>query len=242
MTQDLAGKVIAITGAASGIGLACARRYLAGGARVVMIDRDEAALTRFSAEMGPDALPLVVDLLSPASINGMMPQILDRTGHLDVFHANAGSYVAGEIWLDDPDTWDRMLYLNINAVFRTIQAALPHMIERGTGDIIATSSVAGHTPVVWEPIYTASKHAVTAFVTTVRRQVLKHGIRVGEVSPGPVDTALLKDWLPERLARAKADGALLGAEEIAEAVAFMLSRPRTVTIRDIIILPASFDI
>ena len=242
MTKDLDGKIIAITGAASGIGLACAQRYLAGGAKVVLIDRDEAALAKVCAEAGPMAIPLVVDLLSPDSINGMMPALLAKTGHLDVFHANAGAYVAGEIWKDDPAVWDRMLYLNVNAVFRCVHAALPHMIERGTGDIIATSSVAGHTPVVWEPIYTASKHAVTAFVSTVRRQVLKHGIRVGEVSPGPVATALLKDWLPERLEKAKQDGALMAAEEIAEAVAFMLSRPRNITIRDIIILPAAFDI
>lgn len=242
MTKDLDGKIIAITGAASGIGLACVKRYLAGGAKVVLIDRDEAALAKICAEMGPMAVPVVVDLLSPASINGMMPAILAKTGHLDVFHANAGAYVAGEIWLDDPDTWDRMLYLNINAVFRTVQAVIPHMIERGTGDIICTSSIAGHTPVVWEPIYTASKHAVTAFVATVRRQLIKHKIRVAEVSPGPVETALLKDWLPERLAKAKADGALMEASEIAEAVAFILTRPRTVTVRDVIILPASFDI
>ncbi|MBC7478010.1 MAG: SDR family oxidoreductase [Pseudorhodobacter sp.] len=240
--KDLDGRIIAITGAASGIGLACTRRYLAGGATVLLVDRDAAALTRLVAELGDKALPVVVDLLSPASINTMMPQILSKVDHLDVFHANAGSYVAGEIWLDDPDVWDRMLYLNINAVFRSIHAVLPHMIARKTGDIIATSSVAGHTPVVWEPIYTASKHAVTAFVSTVRRQVIQHGIRVGEVSPGPVETALLKDWLPERLAKAKADGALMEAAEIAEAVAFMLTRPRTVTIRDVIILPASFDI
>lgn len=239
---DLDAKVIAITGAASGIGLACTRRYLAGGATVLMVDRDEAALSRLCAELGDKALPIVVDLLSPASINTLMPQIQAAVDHLDVFHANAGSYVAGPIWLDDPDVWDRMLYLNINAVFRCIHAVLPHMIARRTGDIIATSSVAGHTPVVWEPVYTASKHAVTAFITTVRRQVLPHGIRVGEVSPGPVDTALLKDWLPERLAKAKADGALMAASEIAEAVVFMLTRPRTVTIRDVIILPASFDI
>jgi len=242
MTKDLNGKTIAITGAASGIGLACARRYLAGGAKVVLIDRDEATLTTICAEAGPMAIPLVIDLLSPASMATLMPQILQRAGHLDVFHANAGAYVAGDVWEGNPDAWDRMLYLNINAVFRTIQAVLPHMIERGTGDIIATSSVAGHTPVVGEPIYTASKHAVTAFVSTVRRQVIRHGIRVGEVSPGPVATALLKDWVPERLEKAKRDGALLVAEDIAEAVVFMLTRPRSVTIRDIIILPAAFDI
>ena len=83
----------------------------------------------------------------------------------------------------DPDAWDRMLNLNINAVFRTVHAVLPHMVERKTGDIIVTSSIAGIVPVVWEPIYTASKHAVQAFVHTVRRQVAKHGIRVGAVAP-----------------------------------------------------------
>ena len=240
--MTLNARTIAITGAASGIGLACVKAYLAEGATVVLIDRDEAALAKVCAELGPKALPLVADLLDPASIDQILPGILTLVPHLDVFHANAGAYIAGEAWTGDADAWDRMLYLNINAVFRCIHRVLPHMIERGTGDILATSSVAGHTPVVWEPIYTASKHAVTAFVNAVRRQVLKHGIRVGELSPGPVETALLKDWLPERLAKAKADGALLGAEEIGQAAVFILSRPRTVTIRDIIILPAAFDI
>jgi ribitol 2-dehydrogenase len=238
----LDGKTIAITGAASGIGLATARACLREGATVALVDRDAAGLARLCAELGPKAVPVVVDLLSPASINTMLPQILTKLGHLDAFHANAGAYVAGPAWEGDPDAWDRMLYLNTNAVFRTIQAVLPHMIARGTGDVIATSSIAGHTPVVGEPIYTASKHAVTAFITAVRRQILPHGVRIGEVSPGPVETALLKDWLPERLAKAKADGALMGAEEVAEAVIFMLSRPRGVTIRDVIILPSAFDI
>ena len=117
-------------------------------------------------------------------------------------------------------------YLNINAVFRTIHAVLPHMIERGSGDIVATSSIAGHTPVHVEPIYTASKHAVTAFITAIRRQVLPHGVRVGRLSPGPVETALLKDWQPERLAKAKADGALLEASAVAEALVFLSVAPQ----------------
>ena len=240
--NELEGKTVAITGAASGIGLACARRYLRAGARVVCIDRDEAALAELCQSAGPMAIPVLVDLLNPASIDAMVPEILAKAGRIDVFHANAGAYVAGEVWTGDADSWDQMLYLNVNAVFRCIHNVLPHMIERGSGDILATSSIAGHTPVVWEPIYTASKHAVTAFVSAVRRQVLPHGIRVGEVSPGPVATALLKDWLPERLAMAKADGALMAAEEIAEAALFILTRPRNVTVRDIIILPAAFDI
>ncbi|MGO7273621.1 SDR family NAD(P)-dependent oxidoreductase, partial [Rhizobium ruizarguesonis] len=76
---------------------------------------------------------------------------------------------------------------------------LPHMVERKTGDIILTSSVAGKIPVVWEPIYTASKHAVQAFVQTLRRQVAKHGLRVGAVAPGPEVTALLIDLPQDKL-------------------------------------------
>ena len=129
----------------------------------------------------------------------MLPQILDQTGRLDAFHANAGSYVAGDVLEGDPDAWDRMLGLNVNAVFRTVHAVLPHMAERGTGDIVVTSSVAGHIPVMVEPIYTASKHAVQAFVHAVRRQVAPRGIRVMAIAPGPVSTALLADWDQERL-------------------------------------------
>src|SRR5205085_7284713 len=123
----------------------------------------------------------------------MMPQILERTGRLDIFHANAGSYIGGDVLEGDPDAWDRMLALNVNAVFRSVHAVLPHMVERRTGDIVVTSSIAGLVPVVWEPIYTASKHAVQAFVLTVRRQVAPHGLRVGAVQPGPVVAAVIRD-------------------------------------------------
>jgi len=156
--------------AASGIGLACARRALAAGATVVLVDRAEDRLAEFRAELGGKVHAVVVDLLDPKSVEPMLPQILERTGRLDVFHANAGSYVAGDVVEGDPDAWDRMLTLNVNAVFRTVHAVLPHMAERGTGDIVVTSSVAGHVPVMVEPIYTASKHAVQAFVHTVRRR------------------------------------------------------------------------
>jgi len=172
----------------------------------------------------------------------MMPQILEQAGQLDVFHANAGAYIGGPLWEGDPDAWDCMLNLNINAAFRTIHAVLPHMMERKTGDIIMTSSVAGVVPVIWEPIYTASKHAVQAFVHTVRRQVAPHGIRVGGVLPGPVVTALISDWPKAKLDEALANGSLMEAKEVAESVMFMLTRPRNITIRDLVILPQSLDL
>ena len=242
MRQSLSGKVAAITGAASGIGLECARALLKEGARVALVDRARDALNSLCAELGPQAFPVVVDLTDPASVATMMPQILTRFGHLDIFHANAGSYVGGEVVHGNPDEWDRMLNLNINAAFRSIQAVLPHMVERRSGDILVTSSIAGLVPVVWEPIYTASKHAVQAFVHTVRRQVAKHGVRVGAVAPGPVITALISDWPKAKLDEAKATGALMEASEVAEAVVFMLTRPPGITIRDLVILPNSTDL
>ena len=242
MNQDLSGKVAAITGAASGIGLACAKAMLGAGAEVVLVDRAGDRLQALCAELGPQAHPLVVDLLDPASVATMVPGILGQAGRLDIFHANAGSYVGGDVHGGDPDAWDRMLNLNINSVFRTIHAVLPHMVERGSGDIVVTSSVAGFVPVVVEPVYTASKHAVQAFVHTLRRQVMKHGIRVGEVAPGPVVTALLSDWPKEKMDDAIAKGSLIEPGEVAEAVLFMLTRPRNVTIRDLVILPQSLDL
>lgn len=242
MAEALNGKVVAITGAASGIGLACSRACIEAGARVVLVDRDTATLATLCAELGERAIPLKIDLLDPASVNTMVPQILSQAGQLDVLHANAGSYVGGDLIDGDADAFDRMLTLNVNAVFRCVHAALPHMIERQTGDIIVTSSVAGHVAVPWEPVYSASKHAVQAFVHALRRQVFRHGIRVGAVAPGPVITALLKDWPQENLDKAKAAGSLIEPSEVAEAVLFMLTRSRNVTIRDLVILPRTQDI
>jgi ribitol 2-dehydrogenase len=119
---------------------------------------------------------------------------------------------------------------------------LPHMTAQKSGDIIMTSSIAGIVPVHWEPIYTASKFAVQAFVHTVRRQVMNDGIRIGAVAPGPVVTALLDDWPQAKMDEALASGSLMQPKEVAEAVLFMLSRPRNVTIRDIVILPTSVDL
>lgn len=242
MSQELNGKIAAITGAASGIGLECAKAFLDAGAKVVLIDRAADKLQTICDDLGSMAIPVVVDLLDSASVATMMPQILEKAGGLDLFHANAGAYVGGDIVDGNPDEWDIMLNLNINSVFRTIHAVLPHMIGKKSGDIIVTSSVAGFVPVMWEPIYTASKFAVQAFVHTVRRQVAKHGIRVGAVAPGPVLTALLDDWPKAKMEEALANGSLMQPKEVADAVMFMVTRPRNVTIRDLVILPQSVDL
>ncbi len=242
MSESLKGKVAAITGAASGIGLECARALIGQGAQVVLIDRAKERLDACCAELGPNALPLIVDLLQPSEVSAMLPKILELAGNLDIFHANAGAYIGGDVVEGNPDEWDRVLNLNINAAFRSVHAVLPHMIAKKTGDIIFTSSIAGIVPVVWEPIYTASKFAVQAFVHTTRRQVAQHGVRVGAVAPGPVVTALLDDWPKAKMDEALASGSLMQPVEVAEAVVFMLTRPRNVTIRDLVILPNNVDL
>ncbi|MDQ9130383.1 SDR family oxidoreductase [Serratia fonticola] len=238
----LKDKVAAITGAASGIGLECARTFLRAGAKVVLIDRDKDKLERLTHELGDNAYSLSIDLLNPKQVSGMLSGILAAAGQLDIFHANAGAYVGGPIAEGDPDVWDRVLNLNINAAFRSVQAVLPHLIAQKSGDIVFTSSIAGAVPVVWEPIYTASKFAVQAFVHTTRRQVAQYGVRVGAVLPGPVVTALLDDWPKAKMGEALANGSLMQPSEVAEAVLFMMTRSKNVTVRDLVILPNSVDL
>lgn len=142
----------------------------------------------------------------------------------------------------DAGAIDRMLNLNINVVMKNVHDVLPHMIERRTGDIIVTSSLAAPFPTPWEPVDASSKWAINCIVQTVRRQVFKHGIRVGSISPGPVISVLLADWPPENLTEARESGSLLEASEVANVVTFMLTRPRGMTIRDVVMLPTNFDL
>jgi ribitol 2-dehydrogenase len=207
----------------------------------VLIDRDRKALDAHCARLGAQAMALCLDLLDPAECASLLPRVLDLAGDLDIFHANAGTYIGGDLIDTTLETIDRMLNLNVNVVMKNVHSVAPHMIAKGTGDIVITASVAGHFPVPWEPVYSASKWAMTCFTQTMRRQLLKHGIRVGQVSPGPVISALLADWPEENLRKAKEAGALIEPSEVAETVMFMLSRPRGVTIRDVIILPSSFE-
>ena len=242
MSEMLEGKVAAVTGAASGIGLECTRHLIAAGARVVLIDRAEDRLETLCAELGRSAMPLVVDLMDGPQVSAMLPRIVDIAGGLDIFHANAGAYIGGPVAEGDPDVWDKVLNLNVNASFRCVRAVLPYMIAQKSGDIVFTSSIAGVVPVVWEPIYTASKFAVQAFVHSTRRQVSQHGVRVGAVLPGPVVTALLDDWPKAKMDEALANGSLMQPREVAECVLFMLTRPRNVVVRDLVILPNSVDL
>lgn len=239
--SDLAGKIAVVTGAASGIGLATSRALRAEGARVVMVDWNEEKLAELAEELGEGVIPQVTNLLDAESCDAMVPEILEKVAHIDILHCNAGTYIGGDLTDTTSQAIDRMLNLNVNAVMKNVHAVVPHMIERKTGDILVTCSVAGHFPTYWEPVYSGSKWAINSFVQGMRRQLIPHGIRVGEISPGPVVSALLADWPEENLRKAKEAGGLIDPEEVADAIVFMLTRKRSVTIRDIIILPSNFD-
>jgi len=242
MGQELSGKVAAVTGAASGIGLASVEAMVAAGARVVLVDRNEAALNEACARLGEAAIPLCLDLLDPAQCAALLPRILAVTGRLDVFHANAGLYVGGDLVDAKHEAIDRMLNLNVNVVMKNVRDVVAHLAANGGGDVIVTSSLAAHYPTPWEPVYASSKWAIDCFVQTTRRQMYKHGIRIGAISPGPVITSLLADWPADKLAEAKASGSLIEASEVAAVVLFMLTRPRGMTIRDVVMMPTNFDL
>ncbi len=239
---ELDDKVAVVTGGASGIGLACAEAMLANGARVVLVDRDLSALKVLKSQHGDGLEFLALDLLDAESCASLIPRVLDMTGQIDILHANAGLYMGGDLVDAESEAIDRMLNLNINVVMKNVHDVLPHMIERGIGDIVVTSSLAAHYPTPWEPVYASSKWAINCFVQTVRRQVYKHGIRVGSISPGPVITGLLADWPQQKLEEARLSGSLIEATEVASVVMFMLTRPRVMTIRDVVVMPTNFDL
>lgn len=242
VNMPLNNKVAAVTGAASGIGLASAQAMHAAGAEVVLIDKNADALAALCETLGERCHPLCIDLLDADACRDMLLQLLAQVGHLDIFHANAGLYVGGDLTDASHNAIDRMMQLNVSVVMKNVRDVVEHMQHHGGGDIIVTSSLAAHYPTPWEPVYASSKWAIDCFVQTTRRQMFKHNIRVGSISPGPVDTGLLADWPAEKLAEAKANGTLLDTREVAEVIIFMLTRPRGMTIRDVVMMPTHFDL
>jgi len=242
MAETLDGKIAVITGAAAGIGLAATEALLEQGTTVVMVDRDAQALKDNTDRLGDRAIAQVTNLLDPESCKAMVPEVLAKVAHIDILYCNAGSYIGGDLDQTDPDSIDRMLNLNVNAVMKNVHAVIPHMKSRRTGDIWVTCSVAGHAAIPWEPVYSGSKWAMTSFVQTMRRQLREDGIRVGQVSPGPVVSSLLADWPEENLRKARETGSIIEPTEVSDALIFALTRGRNVTIRDMIVLPTMFDI
>lgn len=232
------GRTAIVTGASSGIGRATALQLAAQGAKVALVARSADRLAQVRDEIGADrSLCLPTDLMDPKATTEMIAAAKRELGSIDILHANAGIYIGGDVADGDPDDFDALLSTNINGVIRCVREVLPTMQDQGAGDIVVTSSVSGHQAIHWEPIYSASKHALQSFVHGLRIQLGKENIRVGAVAPGVVLNELWGATDPEAIARSVERGEGLRSEDVAEAICFMVSRPRHVTIRDLVILP-----
>jgi ribitol 2-dehydrogenase len=242
MTGRLHGKCVLVTGASSGIGRATALTLAAEGARLALVGRSEERLRAVADRIGGETVVLPADLTDPAAVDRVAAAALAAMGRIDILLPNAGLYVPGVVAEGDADKWDEMLSVNVNSVFRLIRAVVPSMIERNAGEIVVTSSISGHQALHWEPVYSASKHAIQSFVHGLRRQLGGQGIRVGAIAPGIVLNELWGYDDPAQIAEKVAAREGLQSEDVAEAILFMLTRPANVTIRDMVILPAAQDI
>ena len=237
MAEGLDGKVAVVTGASTGIGRAVARELIGQGARVVIAARSRERLDEAAAALGPGCAAVVADVTRADDVRQLVDGTLGSHGGIDILVANAGVYVGGDLWESDPEALDRLLTTNVNGVVRTVREVLPHLLEQGEGDILVTSSVAGHQAIHWEPVYSASKHALQAFVHTMRRQLIGTGVRMGAIAPGVVLNDLWGVSDPAEIEEKVARGEGIRSEDVADAVGYMLTRPRHVTIRDLVILP-----
>ena len=238
MPQSLKDKVVIITGASSGIGEAFARQLALHGCKLTLAARSSDKLEALAAELATEALVVPADMTLPADIKKMVDLTQERFGRIDVLCANAGIYVPGDFADGDIEEMIRMLKINIGAVLRCAHLVIPQMKAQGTGDIIVTSSISGFIDIQWEPIYSASKHAVRTFAHTVRGQLAGTGIRLMSLAPGQVANQLWDFHDAADIARVSAgERTHLTSEDCAEALVYMLSQPRRVTIRDLVILP-----
>jgi len=242
MGHPLAGKVVIITGASTGIGAAAARSLAHAGCKVTLAARSIDKLAALAAEIGPAALAIPTDVTVGADVVRMVEETVAHFGRVDVLFANAGIYIPGTVAEGDPDAWANLLNVNIDGVLRGVHAVLPHMMAQRSGDILVTSSISGFIDIQWEPIYSASKHAIQGFVHTLRRQVAPQGIRVMAIAPGMVANELWGFFDPAEIDKKVAEHASLRSEDVAEAVVFMLSQPPHVTIRDLVMLPQNQDL
>lgn len=242
MTHPLMGKVILITGASSGIGAATARALAPLGCKLVLAARSAEKLNTLAAELGSNALAVPTDVTIGADVVQMVEKSVAHFGRVDVLFANAGIYIPGQVAEGDPEAWANLMNINVDGVFRCVHAVLPHMQAQKAGDILVTSSISGFIDIHWEPIYSASKHAIQGFVHTLRRQVAADGIRVGAIAPGRTANELWGVNSKDEIDRRVAEHTSLRSEDVAEAVIFMLSRPPHVTIRDLVMLPQNQDL
>jgi NADP-dependent 3-hydroxy acid dehydrogenase YdfG len=246
---NLHGTVALVTGASSGIGEATARRLARLGAQVSFVARRRDRLDRLAAEIASQdgrALPIEADITDRANAEGAVEQTRRHYGRLDIVVNNAGVMLLGPIEGAPIEEWERMVSLNVMGALYTTNAALPHLLEaaqdpvRRVSDLVNISSVAGRVARAGVGAYNLTKFGLGAFSEALRQEVTRRHLRVALVEPGGVETELTDHLRPEireqSLQRFKGIEKLL-AEDIADAIAYIVTRPRRMAVNEMLIRP-----
>lgn len=249
MTQPLEGTVALVTGASSGIGEATARSLAARGAKVAVAARRLERLERLAEEIGGGghtALAITADIADKEQAIAAVDRTVDELGRLDVVVNNAGQMLLGPIEGAPTEEWERMIDLNLKGLINTTHAAVPHLLKaaedsgRGCADVVNISSVAGRIARAGSGVYNLTKFGVGAFSESFRQEFAKRKVRMTIVEPGAVDTELtdhIRDGVREEVRGRFADIQSLQSEDIADAIAYAVTRPWHVSVNEVLIRP-----
>jgi NADP-dependent 3-hydroxy acid dehydrogenase YdfG len=248
MENNIKGKVVIITGASSGMGEAAAKHLSAFGATVVLGARRADRIKKLAKEIqdnGGKALAVAVDVTKRERVKGLVDAAVEQFGRVDVILNNAGIMPLSPMDRLNVDEWDKMIDVNIKGVLNGIAAVLPYMKEQKSGQIINTSSVAGHKIFNGSAVYSATKFAVRALTEGLRMEVKPYNIRTTIVCPGAVKTELLEHISEADVQQANKDyvGAVgISPDSFARVVAFAISQPEDVDINEVIFRPTSQEL
>ena len=247
--RDLENTVALVTGASSGIGQAAARTLAARGAAVALAARRGDRLRELAGEIadaGGTALPIEADVSDPEQAEAAVAKTAEELGRLDVLVNNAGVMLLGPVAEAPLEEWERMVQVNLLGLLYTARAALPHLAEaaekepRRVADLVNISSVAGRQARQGSAVYNATKHGVGAFSEALRQEVTKRHVRVSLVEPGAVATELQGHNRPEvqeQIEKRFEEMDILQAEDIADAIAYVVTRPRHVAVNEVLVRP-----
>ena len=243
MANSIAGKVVVITGASSGLGEATARHLSVEGARVALGARRVDRLQALAGELtrgGGKVLAVATDVTRVDQVKALVDAAVQAYGRIDVMINNAGLMPQSLLERLKIDEWDRMVDVNIKGVLYGIAAALPHMKAQKSGHVISVSSVAGHKVRPGGTVYSATKHAVRVISEGLRQEVKPYNIRTTVISPGAVDTELPDAITDPDVAAAMRkfyDEVAIPADSFARAVVFAMSQPEDVDVNEILYRP-----
>jgi len=228
MAGRFEGKVVLITGAASGIGAATARRFAGEGAKLMLGDIDAQGGDALAKELGQRAAFLATDVRDQAQVEALTEEAVARFGRIDVLFNNAGSGIPGQTPDLDPEQWRNLFELDVHSVFYGCRAAIPQMRKSGGGAIVNTASISGLAADPGLCTYNAAKGALVNYTRALAVDHARDGIRVNAVCPGPVETPLLLPVLNlpgvrEEYAKLIPMGRVGEPDEIAGAVLFLAS-------------------